>query len=112
MKNIFYCLLILLCIFSMTKTKMNYMKYINCLKNQAVIKRVGDKFLSNYKIDPVSAVLATFPTLLNETESSEAYEYCRKTSNNSFEFDSMCVLKCLNEFKNDYDYSCLSTCYY
>ena len=100
MKNIFYCLLILLCIFSMTKTKMNYMKYINCLKNQAVIKRVGDKFLSNYKIDPVSAVLATFPTLLNETESSEAYEYCRKTSNNSFEFftSNFCIPNGINSW--------------
>ena len=111
MKNIF-CFLILICVLSVTKPNFNYMKYFNCIKYQEIIKKVGGKFLSDYKIDPFRALLGTFPSLINETESTKAYEYCMNSSNNSFEFDSLCVLKCLNEFKNDYDYSCLSACYY
>jgi len=91
------------------KTDMNYMKLINCLKNNENLRKTGDKILSDLKIDMYSTILTMYSRL---EERSEDYIICEKKANNSFEFDSICVLKCLNEFKNDYDYSCLSSCYY
>ena len=91
------------------KTNMNYMKLINCLKNNENLRKTGDKILSDLKIDMYSTILTMYSRL---EERSEDYIICEKKANNSFEFDSICVLKCLNEFKNDYDYSCLSSCYY
>ena len=91
------------------KTDMNYMKLINCLKNNENLRKRGDKILSDLKIDMYSTILTMYSRL---EERSEDYIICEKKANNSFEFDSICVLKCLNEFKNDYDYSCLSSCYY
>ncbi len=58
-------------------------------------------------------MFSTIITLVPDLEEhSEEFKICEQRANNSFEFDSICVLKCLNEFKNDYDYSCLSSCYY
>ena len=91
------------------KTDMNYMKLINCLKNNENLRKTGDKILSDLKIDMYSTILTMYSRL---EERSEDYIICEKKANNSFEFDSICVLKCLDEFKNDYDYSCLSSCYY
>ena len=91
------------------KTDMNYMKLINCLTNNENLRKTGDKILSDLKIDMYSTILTMYSRL---EERSEDYIICEKKANNSFEFDSICVLKCLNEFKNDYDYSCLSSCYY
>ena len=91
------------------KTDMNYMKLINCLKNNENLRKTGDKILSDLKIDMYSTILTMYSRF---EERSEDYIICEKKANNSFEFDSICVLKCLNEFKNDYDYSCLSSCYY
>ena len=91
------------------KTDMNYMKLINCLKNNENLRKTGDKILSDLKIDMYSTILTMYSKL---EERSGDYKICEKKANNSFEFDSICVLKCLNEFKNDYDYSCLSSCYY
>ena len=93
----------------LVKTDMNYMKLINCLKNNENLRKTGDKILSDLKIDMYSTILTMYSRL---EERSEDYIICEKKANNSFEFDSICVLKCLNEFKNDYDYSCLSSCYY
>ena len=88
---------------------MNYMKLINCVKNNEKIRKTGDKFLSDLKEAALYTLVTLYPTL---EEHSEDYDLCQKKANNSFEFDAICVLKCLNEFKNDYDYSCLSSCYY
>ena len=65
--------------------------------------------LKGLKEDMFSTIITLVPDL---EEHSEEFKICEQRANNSFEFDSICVLKCLNEFKNDYDYSCLSSCYY
>ena len=88
---------------------MNYMKLFNCIKNNENIRKTGDKILSDLKIDMHSTILTMYSKL---EERSGDQKIGEKRANNSFEFDSICVLKCLNEFKNDYDYSCLSSCYY
>ena len=109
MKLLSKIILIISFLFFFVKTDMNYMKLINCLKNNENLRKTGDKILSDLKIDMYSTILTMYSRL---EERSEDYIICEKKANNSFEFDSICVLKCLNEFKNDYDYSCLSSCYY
>ena len=109
MKIIFTIFFIISFLFFSAKADMNYMKLFNCIKNNENIRKTGDKILSDLKIDKYSTILTMYSRL---EERSEDYIICEKKANNSFEFDSICVLKCLNEFKNDYDYSCLSSCYY
>ena len=109
MKIIFTIFFIISFLFFSAKADMNYMKLFNCIKNNENIRKTGDKILSDLKIDKYSTILTMYSKL---EERSGDYKICEKRANNSFEFDSICVLKCLNEFKNDYDYSCLSSCYY
>ena len=109
MKNIFLFLFIFSSIFFSVTPKMNYLKLISCIKNNEAFKKHGEKFLEDFKLAPLTATLAMYPKL---EENPDIYKPCLQKANNSFEFDSICVLKCLNEFKNDYDYSCLSSCYY
>ena len=109
MKNIFKIFFICSFVLFFTKADMNYLKLINCLKNNENIRKTGDKILSDLKENMLLTIITMYPQL---EQNSNDYKICEKKANNSFEFDSICVLKCLNEFKNDYDYSCLSSCYY
>ena len=109
MKNIFFVIIILLSLVFFTNSKLNILKLYYCLKNNEKFRKVGDEFLSNYKIDSFSTILSLYSKL--EVHSDE-YNKCELKANNSFEYDTLCVIRCLNEFKNDYDYSCLSACYY
>ena len=106
--NIIFVLLFSFILFYVNAS-MNYMKLINCVKNNENIRKTGDKILSDFKGQTIYTILTLFSSL---EKHSKDYEICEKRANNSFEYDTICVLKCLNEFKNDYDYSCLSSCYY
>ena len=109
MKNIFLFSIILSIVLFLVNTDMNYLKFFNCIKNNEKIRNKGDQILSGLKTDPISTIITLVPDL---DQHSGDFKICEQRANNSFEFDSICVLKCLNEFKNDYDYSCFSSCYY
>ena len=68
---------------------MNYMKLINCIKNNENIRKTGDKILSDLKINMYSTILTMYSKI---EEPSEDYKIYEKKANNSFEFDSICVL--------------------
>ncbi len=109
MKSVILLAIIFTSVISKEESKLNYMKLFSCLKNNESLRKIGDKFLENFKVDSLTAIFNLYPAL--ETR-SDIFNSCLKKANDSFEFDSICVLKCLNEFKNDYDYSCLNSCYY
>mgnify|MGYP003571659133 FL=1 len=109
MKKIFLLTIIFSSVIFFGESNMNYMKLFYCVKNNESIRKIGDKTIENFKKDALSAIINLYPLL--ETR-SDVFNSCLKKANNSFEFDSICVLKCLNDFKNDYDYSCLNSCYY
>ena len=109
MKNILLFSIIFSIFIFFVNSDINYLKFFNCIKNNENIRKKGDKILKGLKEDMFSTIITLVPDL---EEHSEEFKICEQRANNSFEFDSICVLKCLNEFKNDYDYSCLSSCYY
>ena len=109
MKKIFIVFFVFSFVSFFVNGEMNYYKLINCLKNNENIRKTGDEILSDLKADKFTTILTMYSKF---EKRSEDYNICEKKANNSFEFDAICVLKCLNEFKNDYDYSCLSSCYY
>ena len=109
MKNILLFSIIFSIFLVYVNSDINYLKFFNCIKNNENIRKKGDKILKGLKEDMFSTIITLVPDL---EEHSEEFKICEQRANNSFEFDSICVLKCLNEFKNDYDYSCLSSCYY
>ena len=54
---------------------------------------------------------AAFSIYTSVELTKDDYKICEKKARD-FEFDSICVLKCLHKFKIDYDYSCFGSCYY
>ena len=106
-KEIFFFILLINII--LINSEMNYLKLLNCLRNSEKVQNAGNKIIKNMKSDIFGTLLSLYSSL---NTAKVDYKKCQRKANNSFEFDSICVLKCINKFQIDYDYSCLGSCYY
>ena len=86
----------------------NFLKLSHCLQNSENVKSTGDELLKDIKSSFFSAAFSIYTSV---ELTKDDYKTCEKKSKD-FEFDSICVLKCLHKFKIDYDYSCFGSCYY
>ena len=105
--NLFLIILINSIIFISNET--NYLKLLNCLRNSEKIQSIGNNFMKDVKSDMISTFLSLYSNLKT---TKVDFKKCQRKANDSFEYDALCVLKCLNKFQKDYDYSCFGSCYY
>ena len=104
-----FFLIVLITQLILINNEKNYLKLIHCLRNSESIKNTGKNFIKDSKIGLAASI---FDLWRSFKSNNEIYKFCEKESNDSFEYDAMCVIKCLNKFKYDYDYSCFASCYY
>ena len=109
MKNNFISLIILIISFILINNETNYLKLLNCLRTSEKIQNVGNNLIKNMKTDMISTLLSLYSTYKT---TKVDFKKCQRKANDSFEYDAICVLKCLTKFPRDYDYSCLGSCYY
>ena len=109
MNKISLFLIILLNSFIFIKNETNFLKLLHCLRNSEKIQTVGNNFMKEIKSDMFSTLLSLYNNL--KTTKID-YKKCQRKANDSFEYDAICVLKCLIKFETDYDYSCFGSCYY
>ena len=105
--NLFLIILINSIIFINNET--NYLKLLNCLRNSEKIQSIGNNFMKDVKSDMISTFLSLYSNLKT---TKVDFKKCLRKANDSFEYDALCVLKCLIKFQKDYDYSCFGSCYY
>lgn len=109
MKNIFFVLIILINAFIFINNETNYLKLLNCLRNSEKIQNTGNKLMKDIKTSAFSTLISMYSTLKT---TKVDFNKCLRKSNSSFEYDSLCVLKCMVKFQKEYDYSCFGSCYY
>ena len=109
MKKDFFILIIFINAFIVIKNETNYLKLLHCLRNSEKIQNTGNKIIKDIKTDLLSTLLSLYSDLKS---TKTDFKKCQRKANDSFEFDAICVLKCLIKFQKNYDYSCLGSCYY
>ena len=87
----------------------NYLKLMHCLRKSEKIQNTGNNFIKGSKEGLASSI---FDLWRSFEGNKNIYKKCVNEAYDSFEYDAICVLKCLNKFKIDYDYSCFASCYY
>ena len=102
--------LLILTIINLIKTaEINYLKLLHCMRNSNEIKTIGNNLLTN-GLDSITS-LGLF-LWNNYDNSKKEFKKCYRKSRDSFDFDPFCVINCINKFQDDYDYTCLGSCYY
>ena len=90
-------------------TEINYLKLLHCLRNSNEIKTIGNKLLTDSEQSITSLGLFLWT---NYDKSKNEFKKCYRKSRDSFDYDPLCVIDCINKFQEDYDYTCLASCYY
>ena len=106
--KILFLLLIINTFFYINNQETNFLKLSHCLQNSENVKSTGNDLLKDIKSSFFAAAFSIYTSI---ELTKDDYTTCEKKARD-FEFDSICVLKCLHKFKIDYDYSCFGSCYY
>ena len=109
MKKYFLFFFLLINAFISINNKTNFLKLFNCIGNSEKLQKTGESLLKDFQSNPLLATLTLYDKLSSNTVDMKK---CMRKSNESFEYDVLCVLKCLNTFPKNYDYSCFGSCYY
>ncbi len=109
MKINFFIFIIFINFLILINTETNYLKLLHCLRSSEKIQNAGNKIMKDFQSDIFLTLLSLY-TNLQSTKID--YQKCLRKASDSFEYDAICVLKCLIKFQKDYDYSCLGSCYY